>query len=389
MKEMPRPWRKLLTALAIAAAAGCASLPARTAPAGGAFSDAMERPAIVRVLTAAAEWQLAHPSEHPRHDWTQAPFWIGLGTFAPLSADPQRYLGAVRHDGEENRWRPGPRPLCADDHAITQSYFLLNGIAAEREIIAPSLDLFDAVVLYPFDEPLEFVSWEKTWRQWVWCDALFMSPPALAMATRATGDRRYIDFMDRMWWKTTDFLYDTEEHLYYRDSRFFEQRAPNGRKVFWSRGNGWVIAGLARVLQNMPADYPSRPRYIALFREMAATIAGLQQPDGYWRTSLLDPRWYPRPETSGTAFHVYALAWGVDEGLLARADYEPVIRRGWSALVRATAPDGMLGYVQRIGDQPGDTTAAGTEIYGTGAFLLAGSEVWKIAEPGSGTGSRP
>jgi rhamnogalacturonyl hydrolase YesR len=132
------------------------------------------------------------------------------------------------------------------------------------------------------------------------------------------------------------------------------------------------------VLQNIPADYPDRPRYVALFREMSARIAMLQGSDGYWRSSLLDPDEMPMPETSGTAFYVYALAWGVNEGLLERATHEPVVRRGWSALVRAVHPNGMLGYVQRIGDQPGATSAETTEIYGTGALLLAGSEVIRL-----------
>ncbi len=344
------------------------------------FNDTFERKAIVEVTTAAAEWQLAHPSKHPPYDWTQAAFYIGLNAFVPLSRNPQRYLAAVRRNGQENRWRPGLRPLCADDHAITQSYFLLHRVQPDKAMIEPALRMFDQIMLFPFDESLEFETWEKSWRQWTWCDALFMSPPALAMAARTTGDRRYLDFMNKMWWKTTDFLYDKEEHLYYRDSRFFNQRTPNGRKIFWSRGNGWVLAGLARVLQEMPSDYPDRSRYVALFREMAAKIASLQQSDGYWRSSLLDPENLPRPETSGTAFYVYALASGINQGLLDRATYEPVIRRGWAALVRAVHPNGMLGYVQRIGDQPGDTSASGTEIYGVGALLLAGSEVYRLAQ---------
>jgi len=338
------------------------------------FNDALDRAAIVRVMTAAADWQLAHPSQHETYDWTQAPFFSGLMAFAPLSGNPQRYLDAVRSNGVENRWRPGLRPLCADDHAITQSYFELYRVDRDKHLIEPALMLFDQVMRYPFDESLDFDNWEKTWRQWTWCDALFMSPPALAMASSVTGDRRYLDFMNKMWWKTTDFLYDKQEHLYYRDSRFF------GKKIFWSRGNAWVLSGLARVLQEMPADYPDRSRYENLFREMAAKIVTLQQADGYWRTSLLDPQSLPLPETSGTAFYVYALAWVVDHGLIDRARYEPAIRRGWAAVVRAMHPDGMLGWVQRIGDQPGETSASGTEVYAVGALLLAGSEVTHFTE---------
>jgi unsaturated rhamnogalacturonyl hydrolase len=372
---------RIALAFSVALAVGCSSSGGRSAVRADApFVEVLERKVIVDVMTAAAEWQLANPSRHPRTDWTQAPFWIGLATFAPLSSDPQRYLGAVRRNGEENRWRPGPRPLHADDHAITQSYFLLHRSEPNRAMIQPSLHTFDAALLYPFDESLVFVDYEKTSRAWVWCDALFMSPPALAMAAKTTGNRRYLDFMNRLWWKTTDYLYDKEEHLFYRDSRFFDQRAPNGRKIFWSRGNGWVLGGLARVLQEMPPDYAERGRYLTLFREMSAKIATLQQSDGYWRTSLLDPDTHPRPETSGTAFYVYALAWGVNENLLDRATYEPIIRKAWAALVRAVQPSGMLGYVQRIGDQPGDTSPSGTEIYGVGAFLLAGSEVHRLAQ---------
>ncbi|HEX6177413.1 MAG TPA: glycoside hydrolase family 88 protein [Thermoanaerobaculia bacterium] len=368
-----------ISLIGAALAASCVSTP-RTTP-STPFIDAPEAAAIVRVMTAAAEWQLAHPSQHPPYDWTQAPFWIGVTAFAPLSTDPQRYLDAVERHGAGIDWRPGLRPLCADDHAITQSYFELNKVRPDPKRIEPSIRLLDQVRLYPHDESLEFENWEKTWRQWTWCDALFMSPPAFALAAQSTGDRKYLDFMDRMWWKVTGFLYDKEEHLYYRDSRFFNQRSPNGEKVFWSRGNGWVIAGLARVLAVMPADYPQRARYVTLFREMAAKVAAIQQADGYWRSNLLDPDALPQPETSGTGFYTFALAWGVNNGLLDRATYEPVIRRGWSALVRAVHPDGKLGYVQRIGDQPGNTSESGTEIYGVGALLLAGSEVYRLAQP--------
>jgi len=201
----------------------------------------------------------------------------------------------------------------------------------------------------------------------------------MAAMTAATGDKRYLELGNRLWWKTTDYLYDKDEHLYFRDSRFFEQRSPNGRKVFWSRGNGWVIAGLVRMLDDMPEDFPDRGRYLALYREIAAKVASVQGTDGYWRSGLLDPAAMPNPETSGTGFFVYALAWGVNRGVLDRATYEPVIRRGWVALVNAVQPGGMLGWVQRIGDQPGATTADTTEVYGVGAFLLAGSEMHRLA----------
>jgi rhamnogalacturonyl hydrolase YesR len=134
------------------------------------------------------------------------------------------------------------------------------------------------------------------------------------------------------------------------------------------------------MLQDMPADYPDRPRYVALFRVMAEKIAAVQGEDGYWRAGLLDPANLPNPETSGTGFFTFGLAWGINTGLLDQARYEPNVRRGWGAMVKAVRPDGMLGWVQRIGDKPGATTEDTTEVYGVGAFLSAGSEILKMAK---------
>ena len=149
-----------------------------------------------------------------------------------------------------------------------------------------------------------------------------------------------------------------DEHLFYRDSRFFDQRDAKGRKLFWSRGNGWVFAGVTRVLALLPANDPARPAYEILFREMAAKLRVLQKPDGYWAPSLLaDPDPSP-PEASGTGFFVYGLAWGVRTGLLDRATYEPALRRGWRALERAVHEDGMLGWVQQVSDRPDQVARA-------------------------------
>lgn len=351
---------------------------AQQAPAAPAKLSADIQPdAVLRVMTAAADWQLAHPSSHAPYDWTQAAFYTGVMALADVSRDA-KYLAAMRAMGEGNQWRPGLRPGHADDYAVSATYARLSQIDGDRKKLVPTLALFDFLAMRPYNEPLAWGNRIEQ-RELAWCDALFMGPPAMSAVSVATGDRKYLDLANRLWWKTTGYLYDRDEHLYFRDSRFFETREPNGKKVFWSRGNGWVIAGLARMLQDMPADYPDRPRYLTLFREMAEKIAAVQGGDGYWRSSLLDADSLPNPETSGTGFFTYSLAWGINKGLLDRAKYEPAVRRGWSAMVQAVRPDGMLGWVQRIGDKPGATSAETTEVYGVGALLLAGSEVYRLA----------
>jgi unsaturated rhamnogalacturonyl hydrolase len=352
--------------------------PPAQAPQPPAFSAELTRAAVRGVMTAAADWQLAHPSTHEPYDWTVAAFYTGVMAFSGLSDSP-KYYDAMKAMGEGNQWRPGLRPGDGDDYAVIATYAKIYQREKDKRMLAPGLALFDFLVTRPFNEPLTFRNGIET-RELAWCDALFMAPPALAAATTATGDRKYLDLANRLWWKTTDFLYDTTEHLYFRDSRFFDQRERNGKKVFWSRGNGWVFAGVARMLVELPADHPDRARYVTLFREMAEKITAVQGADGYWRASLLDPDSRPNPETSGTGFFVYGLAWGINHGLLDRARYEPAVSRGWSAMVRAVHPDGMLGWVQRIGDQPGATTAETTEVYGVGALLLAGSEVHTLAK---------
>lgn len=372
----------LVGALALALSSSVAVPPPRTAPpavgSGAAAANAAFEPAaVMRVMRLAADWQLANPSAHPPYDWTQAAFYTGVMALAEVSGDA-KYLAAMRAMGEANQWRPGLRPGHADDYAVIATYAKLSVIDKDKRKLAPALALFNFLADRRYDEPLTWGNSIET-RELAWCDALFMGPPALSAVSVATGDRKYLDLASRLWWKTTDYLYDTEEHLYYRDSRYFDTREPNGRKVFWSRGNGWVIAGLARVLQDMPADYPERPRFVALFGEMAAKVAAVQGADGYWRSSLLDAASLPNPETSGTGFFTFSLAWGINQGLLSRAQYEPYVRLGWSALVNAVQPDGCLGWVQRIGDKPGATSQDTTEVYGVGALLLAGSEVYKLA----------
>lgn len=342
-----------------------------------------EPPALPAVLDPAAvraamervgRWQLEHSSAHPPLDWTQGTLHAGLLALGRLSEDA-RFERAVLEAGRAHGWKAGPRPLHADDLCVTQAWLELSLRHRDPAMRAPARAALEALAAGPL-EPLE---WRKSvhLRQWAWCDALFMAPPALALLHAATGEAHFLDELDRRWWRTVDFLLDPDERLLFRDSRSRAAREPNGAKVFWSRGNGWVLAGLARLLPHLPAG--RRARYEQLFVAMAERVAALQREDGSWSAGLLDREAWPAPETSGTGFFCFALAWGVNGGLLPRERFAPRIERAWAALVRAVDSNGMLQWVQPIGSGPRAVRAADTDVFGTGAFLLAGEQVHRLA----------
>jgi rhamnogalacturonyl hydrolase YesR/predicted transcriptional regulator len=339
-------------------------------------SQAASPAATLDLMQRVADWQLSHPSRHPEDDWTQAVGDAGMMALAGISGQP-RYRDAMLAMGEHNEWKLGPRPYHADDHIVGQTYAELYALLRDPRMIAPMRARFDAILRDPHDGPLDWDAPQVPDR-WSWCDSLFMGPPAWARLAAVTGDQRYLDFAIRQWWKTSDYLYDKDEHLFFRDSRFFKQREANGRKVFWGRGNGWVLGGLVRLLEYIPANHPLRARFERQYTEMAERLLTLQQADGMWRASLLDPAAYPLQETSGTALYAYALAYGVNQGLLDRKRFAPAVREAWEALTAQVAPDGKLTHVQPIGEDPKHFTADSTEVYGVGAFLLAGSEVYRM-----------
>jgi rhamnogalacturonyl hydrolase YesR len=343
-----------------------------------------------------AEWQLSHmdnfeyvPAEALRRDteatrdWVQAAFYIGLTQFADVSGI-RKFSDAVIAHGAAEQWSFDHRPRHADSDATGAVWVWAAERTQDTAKLAPIKARFDAVLADPSKISLDFEPKPPAGGQpycqvrWCWCDALFMAPPAWIALSRVTGDRRYLAHADAEFWASADYLYDKQDHLFYRDSRFFTQRDAAGRKIFWSRGNGWVFAGLARILNELPANHPSRTRYATLFQQMAKKVVTLQGAQGYWPVSLLQPQ--QTPETSGTGFFTYGLAWGVNQRLLPAAEYRPAVDRGWRALLAAVQPDGKLGWVQRIGTAPDTVTASDTQLYGVGALLLAASEVSKLLD---------
>ncbi|HTM79824.1 glycoside hydrolase family 88/105 protein [Asticcacaulis sp.] len=337
-----------------------------------------EKVGAYQIATLAAGWippKASWDTPDPK-GWVQGALFVGLTDMADHSDNPI-YKDLILARGEANKWELGKRVYHADDHVIGQSYLWAVKHGASADKLKPMRATFDSILTKPSDVTLIYPAEgdANCTDRWCWCDALFMAPATWIGLSQATGDPRYAAFAKKEFWATYDVLYDKDEKLFYRDARFFERRGPNGEKVFWSRGDGWVFAGLARILEVLPVDDPDRPRFVALYKEMAAKIKSIQLATGYWAPSLLaDPK-TALPETSGTAFYTYGLAWGVRNGTLDRAEYEPAIRKGWSALVAAVHPDGKLGYVQPVSDRPDNVGYDDTQFYGVGAFLLAGTAV--------------
>jgi unsaturated rhamnogalacturonyl hydrolase len=327
-----------------------------------------------------ASWQMSHFREVPQApetNWTRATFYIGLARWAATPGQ-MKYFDAIRELGERTGWQIGnsdlaPAIYLADDHAIGQVYIAAYDHFGDRRMIEATVQRLEYILQHPPNVSLEFDNADCLQR-WCWSDAIFMGPATWFGIARIQKDRRFRDYADREFWATKDLLFDSLEHLFYRDSRFIGKTGAHGEKIFWGRGNGWVLAGLANILRELRPGDPLREKYVNLFVEIADRVASLQRPDGFWSTSLLAPPDEGTPESSCTGFLTYGLAAGVRMGLLDSNRFSPVIERGWRALASATV-NGRLGRVQPTGDKPDAVQITDTQLYGSGALLLAASEL--------------
>jgi len=372
----------------------------------GFAATAVPSPESVKALTQkVADWQIETFDEHGKyralpekktwqnhhnyHDltWQMGALYAGMNQWRKLSGDAN-VTDFMMKIGDRNGWTLHKRPYHADDHTVGQFYLSLYEETHDPKMIGPTRERFDWILANPKTGSLTWGNDTDCHNRWGWCDALFMAPPVWARLAKVTGDSNYLEFMDQEYHATYDLLWDQDDHLFWRDSSYFSRREKNGGKLYWSRGNGWVFGGLALMIPDLPQNWEGRAFYVDLFKQMAVSIKSCQREDGTWSMGLLGGvEGYPIKETSGTSFFTFGLAWGINNGLLDRAEYEPVVLSAWNALTECVTDEGLLGYVQPVGAAPGDSYADKTEVYGVGAFLAAGTEVYRLV--GNSTPSVP
>ncbi len=327
---------------------------------------------------------IVHPDRtRPSNLWTRATYLEGL--IALHSIDPKKkyYKYGVKW-GESHDWKPtygNMNTKDADHYCCGQTYIDLYYLDTKPERIKHIKTTIDNVMAREEND------------DWHWIDAIQMGMPVFAKLGVLLEEPKYLDKMHAMYMHSKtqlgeNGLYNPEDGLWWRDADFDPPYTePNGEDCYWSRGNGWVIAALARVLDILPEDGPNRKEYITTLKEMSEALIKVQREDGFWNVSLHDPDNYGGPETSGTAFFVYGMAWGINNGYLDAETYKPAVIKGWNALAdKALHKNGFLGFVQGTGKEPADGQPVAWDHepnfddFGLGAFLLAGSEMYKMAK---------
>ena len=340
--------------------------------------------AVRAAMRKVADWELERARPYLGRNWTWAVLDTGFMAASRELNDP-RYRNAMTAVAEQYHWELGAEDPAGrgwpdnNDQALAQTYLELYFLDPAPEKIGPTRKGLDSL----FSARMPPVPDDQFQIPWWWCDTLFMGPATWARMAKATNDPEYLDYLSQRWWETSGALYDTHYHLFYRDKSFMNQKGPGGKPVFWSRGNGWVMGGLARTLEYMPRDYRDRGRFEAQMREMAKELVSIQDPKtGLWHADLLDSVDYPQPEISGSSLITLGLAWGVNHGVLDRATYAPAVARAWSGLVSQIYADGRLGNIQQTDGAPNYYLPGSSYNFGVGGFLLAGEEVAHLHEHG-------
>jgi rhamnogalacturonyl hydrolase YesR len=318
--------------------------------------------------------------ERPSNIWTRAVYYEGLMALYAIDKQQKYYDYAVDW-GVKHNWslRSGPETRNADNQCCGQTYIDLYNIDKKEERIK---DIKAAVDLMKTTSKVD---------DWSWIDALQMGMPVFVKLGKLFNDTSYYNRMYEMYAYTKhkhgdNGLYNATEHLWWRDKDFDPPyKEPNGANCYWSRGNGWVVAALVRVLEVLPKTDPHYQEYLQDYKNMLKALLSLQRKDGFWNVSLADSTHFGGRELSGTSLFVYGMAWGINNRIIDKKAYWSPMVKAWNALVKdCVHTDGMLGYVQGTGKEPKDGQPVtfdhipDFEDYGLGCFLLAGSEIYQL-----------
>ena len=294
-------------------------------------------------------------------------------------AEKNQWMGAKSNDKSEWKYNYGENDkhvLFGDWQICFQTYIDLYNLTGKN----------DPHKISRAREVMEYQMSTQANDYWWWVDGLYMVMPVMTKLYNVTGNEMYLEKLHSYLMYADSIMYDDEAKLYFRDAKYIypKHKSTNGKKDFWARGDGWIFAGYAKIIQDLPKTAKHRNEYISRFKDMAKALANAQQKEGYWTRSILDSEHAPGPETSGTAFFTYGFLWGINSGILDKKTYSPVIEKSWNYLTTfALQADGTVGYVQPIGEKaiPGQVVDKNsTADFGVGAFLLAASEMHRFVK---------
>jgi unsaturated rhamnogalacturonyl hydrolase len=331
------------------------------------------RAEILSLMRRVNEYQVTHPVMEPENrNWERGTWYTGV-IEAWKSTHDETFLNQALKWGKESGWQVGTETLGANRLFCAETWTELYLAQHDFAMIAPTESWLQT------DAP-NSPAGSKEWyldHGKPYVDSLF-GASIFPMLARATDKQEYLATLHSFFDGVTASLWDKDAGLYYRDPTFIGKRDANGKKILWSRGNGWAFAGIARILEYLPQDDPERQKYVELFRRMAWELIRRQSPDGFWRANLDDPTEFPNPESSGTGFFCFGLAWGINHHILDRRIYLPATKRAFFALQGAVSPDGKVEWGQLVDFQPNATQQMNTHEYVTGAFLLAAGEIYML-----------
>lgn len=369
--------------------------------------DYLDPDRIFELMHKVNHYQYNHPwTEKDDYNWIRGTYYTGVMATYQATGD-KAFLDQCVGWGEAHKWgipyvEEGVLESGANVLTCAQTWLECYFEKKDKDRIRPAVrHLEEEGIKNPTNQP--FLWYWEGGRRYV--DALYVGPPALLMMYKATGNDTYLQWMEAFFWDVYGKLFSAADSLFYRDERFIQgysgtinqnyripdstpreeirrshvyQTSPDGRRVLWSRGNGWAFAGISRILKYLQRDHASYPRYLKLYREMAWTLKSRQKPDGFWPMNLDDPNDYPYPESSGTSFFIYGLTMGINEGWLPTGDFVPVVRKAWKAVCGVVSEEGKVQWGQPVGASPYKIDKDDSHEYVTGMFLLAASEIYKL-----------